>query len=288
MASIGYIDESSQWQTAIFLTAGSFILVSALRGWAIGLMRQITGIIAFCVACHCALTFSGRVQEFLRPHLPGSILAVVSMVLIWVVSFNVVSLIGRLLFKRTRDYDPGLFQLIYGSGGAIIGAGYGVLVVLVLCGAIRIAGRVAVDQVEMQAVKNETSPKVALSLAKLKNSLELGWVGPVLSALDPIPDRWYRKLDQFSRISLDSGSIQRLSETPMIRRISQNPRILDLQRDPAIMQAMQRGDLLGVFTNPKVIALLTDPEIRGALNQADIGTEFSPAPAERETASERQ
>jgi predicted butyrate kinase (DUF1464 family) len=54
------------------------------------------------------------------------------------------------------------------------------------------------------------------------------------------------------------------------------------------MQAMQRGDLLDVFTNPKVIALLTDPEIRGALNQADIGTAFSSAPAERETASERQ
>ncbi len=130
----------------------------------------------------------------------------------------------------------------------------------------------------MQAVKNETSPKVALNLAKLKNSLELGWVGPVLSALDPIPDSWYHKLDQFSRISLDSGSIRRLSKSPMIRRISQNPRILDLQRDPAIMQAMRRGDLLGVFTNPKVIALLTDPEIREALNQVDIGTELISAP----------
>jgi hypothetical protein len=288
MAGTNYIDGSSQWQTAIFLTAGSCILVSALRGWGIGSMRQITGIIAFGVACYCVSAFAGRMQDFLRPHLPASILAGVSMVLVWIVSFNLVTVIGRLLFKRTRDYDPGLFQLIYGSGGALIGAAYGLVVVLVLCGAVRIAGRVAADQVEMQAAINQSSPKVALNLVKLKNSLELGPVGPILRALDPIPDRWYRMLDQLSRISLDSGSIQRLSDSPMIRRISQNPRILDLQRDPSVMESMQRGDLLGVFTNPKVIGLLTDPEIRGALNQADIGTALSSAPAERETAAERQ
>jgi hypothetical protein len=289
MVGLNNFDGSPQWQTAIFLAAGAFILVNALRGWAIGVMRQITGIIAFCVACYCVVTFNGRTEEFLGPHLPAALLTGVSVILIWIVGFNVVTLIGRLLFKRTRDYDSGLFQLIYGFGGAVIGAGYGLLVVSVLCRAVRIMGRVAGDQVEVQAAKNQSPPTIALNLAKLKNSLELGPAGRVLSALDPIPDRWYQQLDQYARLSLDSGSIQGLADSPAIRRISQNPRILDLERDPSIREAAQRGDLLGIFTNPKVTALLTDPQIRGVLlSQPATETALSPAQTERETASERQ
>jgi uncharacterized membrane protein required for colicin V production len=208
------INGSPQWQTAFLLITGAWILINAVRGWAIGLMRQITSIIAFCVACYCVVTLTGRMQEFLRPHFPAPILTGLSAVLIWVVSFNLVSLIGRLLFKRTGDYDSGLFQFIHGSGGAVLGAAYGLLVVFVFCLSVRLMGRVAADQIEAQEAKNQRSPTIALNLAKLKNSLELGWVGPLVSALDPIPDRWYHQLDQYSRLSLDSGAIQKLSEAP--------------------------------------------------------------------------
>ncbi len=288
MVGSNYIDGSPQWQIAIFLIAGACIVVNALRGWSTGLMHQVIGIIALFAACYSVLTFTARMEEFLAPHLPAPILPAVSMVLIWIISFNAITLVGRLFFKRTRDYDSDLFRVIYGLGGALIGAACGFLIVLLFCATIRIVGRVATNQVEVQAARNQNSPTIALNLAKLNNSMELGPVGTLFRALDPIPRSWYRQLDQYSRISLDSESMQRLVESAAIRRISQNPRILDIERDPSIMEAVQRGDLLNLLTNPKVITLLGDPEIRRVLDQRDVSQGLDPDQTEHETASGRQ
>jgi hypothetical protein len=208
------INGSPQWQTAFLLITGAWILINATRGWAIGLLRQIAGVAAFCVASYCVVKLTGRMQEFLRPHFPAPILTGLSVLLIWVVSFNLVSLIGRLLFKRTGDYDSSLFRFIYGSGGAALGAAYALLVVFVFCLSVRLVGRIAADQVEAQEANNQPAPTIALNLVKLKNSLELGWVGPLVSALDPIPDRWYHQLDQYSRLSFNSEAIRKQSELP--------------------------------------------------------------------------
>jgi uncharacterized membrane protein required for colicin V production len=88
MGSVGHIEASAQWQTAVFLIAAACILVNAVRGWAQGLMRQVTGIVALIAAGFLVLQDTSRMEEFLRPHVPALILVPVSAVVIWTISFQ--------------------------------------------------------------------------------------------------------------------------------------------------------------------------------------------------------
>jgi colicin V production protein len=212
MVGLHNIDGSPEWQTAVFLVGGAFILVNTLRGWAIGLMRQIIGIIAFCVACYCVLTFTGRIEEFLGPHLPAVILTGVSVLLIWIISFNVITLMGRLLFKRTRDCDSGLVQLIYGFGGAVIGTAYGLVVVFVVCGVVRIVGRIAADQVAAQNLSNS----------------------PVI-----------RRISQNPRI-LD------LERDPSIVEATQRGDLLSILANPKVIALLRDPEVRGMLSQPEI------------------------------------
>jgi hypothetical protein len=270
MGSVGHIEGSAQWQTAAFIIAVAWILVSAVRGWGKGLMRQLAGIVALFAAGFLVLHYTGEMEEFLRPHVPPLILIFVSAVLIWVVSFNSIVLIGRLFFKRTKDCESSLIRLIYGLGGGAIGVGYGLLFVFCVLIGLKVIGRIAENQVEIQHAKNESSGALILNLAKLKNSVELGYGRRVLESVDPFPSRFYRELDQYSRLIADPEAIQKLLEYPGFRRIWESPQVLEIERDPAIVADVQRGNILGVFTNRKVVALLNDPQIRSIFNQGDL------------------
>jgi Colicin V production protein len=270
MASIGDIQGSHQWQTAVFLIAGACILVSIARGWGKGLMRQLAGIVAFVAAGFLVLNYTGQMGEFLRPHIPALFLIPVGAVLIWILSFNSIVLIGHLLFKRTRECESPLLRVIYGVGGGIIGLCYGLLFVWCVFVGLKVVGRIAVNQVEIQRVKNESSGAFILNLAKLRNSMELGYGRALLDLIDPFPRSFYREIDEYSRVIEDPEAIRKLLDYPGFRRIWENPQIRELERDPEIVADMQRGDMVGVFTNRKVIALFNDPQIQWALTQGDL------------------
>jgi hypothetical protein len=216
------------------------------------------------------LSYSGLVGEFLRPYLPALLLLPTAAVIIWVFSFNLIVLIGRLLFKRTKDCQSTSWRLIYGVGGGVIGLGYGLSLVWCILIALKVVGQLAENQVEMQQVKNERPGAFVLNLAKLKNSVELGSGRAVLDSIDPLPRRFYRDLDQYSRVIEDPEAIQKLLEYPGFRRVLDSPQVLELERDPQIAADMKKGNVLGVLTNRKVSALLNDPQIRSAFTQRDL------------------
>jgi uncharacterized membrane protein required for colicin V production len=270
MAGADDIQGSHQWQTVVLVVAAVWLLVSAVKGWGKGLMRQLVGIVALFAAGYLVLCYSGLVGEFLQAYLPAVLLLPAAAVIIWVFSFNLIVFIGRLLFKRTKDCQSTSLRLIYGVGGGVIGLGYGLLFVWCILIALKVVGQLAENQVEMQQVKNERPGAFVLNLAKLKNSVELGSGRAVLDSIDPLPRRFYRDLDEYSRVIEDPEAIQKLLEYPGFRRVLDSPRVLELERDPQIAADMKKGNVLGVLTNRKVIALLNDPEIRSAFTQRDL------------------
>ena len=270
MVGAGDIQGSHQWQTLALVLAAVWLLVSTVRGWGKGLMRQLVGIVALFAAGYLVLCYSGLVGEFLRPHLPALLLLPAAALIIWVVSFNLIALIGRLLFKRTKDCQSNSLRLIYGVGGGIIGLGYGLLFVWCMLIALKVFGQIAENQVKMQRMKNESSGAFVLNLAKLKNSVELGSGRAVLDSIDPLPRRFYRDLDQYSRVLEDPEAIQKLLEYPGFRRILESPQALEVERDPQIAADVKKGNIIGVFTNRKVIELLNDPHIQSAFTQGDL------------------
>jgi hypothetical protein len=287
MVGAGDIQGAHQWQTAVLVVAALWLLLSAVRGWGKGLMRQLVGIVALFAAGYLVLCYSGLVGEFLRPHLPALFLLPAAAIIIWVFSFNLILLIGRLLFKRTKDCQSPSLRLIYGVGGGMIGLGYGLLFVWCVLIALKVIGQIAENQVEMQRVKNESSGAFVLNLAKLKNSVGLGSGRAVLDSIDPLPRRFYRDLDQYSRVIEDPQSIQKLLEYPGFRRVLESPQVLELERDPQIAADVKKGNIIGVFTNPKVIALLNDPQIQSVFTQGDLEAALSYALRSQENGERR-
>src|SRR5262249_14299001 len=103
MSHAGYTQGAHQWQAVFFLAAVVWLRGGVIGGGGKGLMRQLTGLIAFFTAGYLVLNYSWPASEFLSPHFPALFLLPLAAILIWILSFNLIALVGRLLFKRTRD-----------------------------------------------------------------------------------------------------------------------------------------------------------------------------------------
>jgi hypothetical protein len=225
--------------------------------------------------------------EFLRPQVPSLFLLPVSAALIWILSFNTIILVGRLLFKRTREYESPLLRLISGFGGGIIGLCYGLLFVWCVVIGLKVIGRIAVNQVEIQREKNESSGVFMINLAKLRNSMQLGYGRGLMDLVDPFPRSFYLQLDQYSQVVEDPEALRRLLEYPGFRRLWESPRILELERDPEIVADAQSGNLVGILANRKVQTLLDDSDIRNAVTPGDLEAALSYALTSRGTAEQK-
>jgi hypothetical protein len=259
------IQGSPGWQTTYLVICVVWLFISFVRGWVNGIFRQILAIVGLVGAAFAVSWFTGPVAGMLRSalSLPGIVLTALSIVCVWGISYNVIMLIGRILFKRTRDQDSGLIRLIYGVGGAGIGIIFGLVSIWAFTIAIRVVGHVAENQVQLQRARSGPAPVWVANIAKLKNSIELGVGRAMLNQVDPLPRDFYRQIDYCSRLAADPESVQRLIDTPGFRRIQ--PKVAELERDPEIVAAVQRGDIVALASNPKVIAMINDPELKREL-----------------------
>ena len=270
MGPASEIQGSPQWQGIVLLFSVLWILVSMLRGWTNGLMRQLTAIVALLITAFLVLHFTSNLAEYLHRDIPGVFQIPIAALLIWIISYNGILLVGRMLFKRTRDHCSLPVRIIYGAGGALIGFAYGLFLIWSLLIGVRVAGRIAQDQIEIQRADREPPGKFVLSLAKLKNSVELGIGRSVINAVDPAPPALYRELDKYSRLIGNPRAIRKMLDYPGFRNILQDPKIVDLQRDPELLAEIQSGNLLGVFSNRKVVALTDDPHLRQVCSLGEV------------------
>jgi len=267
MTSVG-TDGSEYWRNVFFALAGGWILLSFLRGWTQGILRQVlvplAVVGAFVAVILVTPTASGYLYQNTR--LPSSASALLLGFAIWLFVYNLLVFLGGIIFKRTRDQDLTIVRLVFGVGGAVIAVVYAFLQIWVIVVGIRIFGRVAEDQIAVQSTRNAVSSGLVVGLDRLKNSLELGSGKVILDQLDPVPPDAYRRLGQCSQLLGNPRAFGRLLESPAFRGIWENPRIRTLQADPEILEAIRRGDFLSILSNPKVFALWTDPSIRALLS----------------------
>jgi len=269
MSGIG-ADGSEYWRNVFFALAGGWVLLSFLRGWTQGILRQLLVPLAVFGALVAVILVTPTASGYLyqNTRLPAS--ALLLGFAIWLFAYNLLVFVGGIIFKRTREQDFAIVRLVFGVGGAIIAVVYAFLQIWVIVVGIRILGHVAEDQIAVQSSRNAVSSGLVVGLARLKNSLELGSGKVVLDQLDPVPLEAYRRLDQCTQLLANPRAIGRLLESPALRGIWENPRIRALQADPEILEAIRRGDFLSILSNPKVFALWTDPSIRALLSGDQI------------------
>jgi len=114
---------SPLWQVVFISFGVILILFEVLRGWRLGLMRQIMRLVALGAACAAAFLGGALVVPAVRPFLkmPDAVLSILCGAILAIAVYMVVSGSGAILFKRTSQQESGLLYLIYGFAGAILG-----------------------------------------------------------------------------------------------------------------------------------------------------------------------
>ncbi len=285
---------SSLWQL-VFVSFGCvLILFEVLRGWRRGMARQLARLGAM-IAAYFAGYFGGDLLGPLaRPmlHMPDAVLSMVVGGTLALMVYATINGLGTMFFKRTKQHDSALVRLLYGVSGAVLGLFFGAFLVWIMVVAVRSLGAVADAQVRQQPAtqaapvttrsvhavdlrnglvneSNESAPLMA-TLARLKNSLELGSVGNAVKKADVVPTQAYDMLGKVGKVLSDPESAQRFLSFPGARQLGENPRIVALREDPEIAELISQGRFLDLLQNRKILDAANDPSVNQGVKNFDL------------------
>jgi len=280
---------SPLWQLVFVSFALALILLMILGGWRRGLPRQVAAVgalIAGCFAAFFGWKFLGPlVGMFLR--LPDALLAIIAGASAGLIVFIVICGIGSALFRRTSQHDSLIVRLLYGSTGALLGVFFGLFLVWLIVVAVRSIGSVADAQVREQASDssvlhavdvrrrflgeaNEDQAPLTTSMARLKNSLEMGVIGNTVKKIDVVPQKTYDLLEKISAVAANPQNAERFLSFPGARELSEHPKIIALRNDQEISQMLAQGQLIELIQDHRIIDAANDADLHARLKKFDL------------------
>jgi hypothetical protein len=279
---------STLWQTVFVSFAVVLILLEVVRGYRLGLPRQLMRGAAV-IAAYAAGYFGGQLLlPVLQPILkwPDFILSMIGGAILALVIYGLIASLGSILFKRTAQHSAGPVRLVYGLSGALTGIVFGLFFIWLILVGIRSVGSIADAQVQAHP-RTDTQPPsappdkpLALEkldadsltsfLARLKNSVELGSVGDLLKKTDVTPPAVYQTLKDAGTVSANPENARRFLSFPGAVELSDHPKIVALRHDPEIADLIRRGRVLELLQHPRVLAAANDPTLVERVKQFDI------------------
>jgi Colicin V production protein len=285
---------SPLWQAVFISFAVVFIVFEVVRGWRLGLLRQLVRVAALAVA-YAAAVFGGRLLvPIVRPFvkMPDIVLSTLAGAVLALVIYALLTTTGMVLFKRTDQQNLRLVHLIYGFAGAIVGLFFGVFALWLIVAGVRAIGTLADAQVRSQARShgpgqsatlhaldvrrrflaepNGGSAALAPSLARLKNSLELGLLGNAVKQTDPVPLKTYETLGKVGSVFSNPERAQKFLTFLGARELSEHPKIVALRDDPAISEMIAQGRFLDLLQNQRIIDAVNDPSLADRIKKFDL------------------
>jgi membrane protein required for colicin V production len=285
---------SPLWQAVFISFAVVLILFEVVRGWRLGLLRQLVRVAALAAA-YAAAVFGGKLLvPIARPFLkmPDIVLSILAGAVLALVIYAFVTSMGMVLFKRTGQQNSKLVQLIYGFAGAIVGLFLGVFILWAIVASVRAVGAVADAQVRSRASSPEAgqsatlralavrrrflsepntgSTALATSLARLKNSLELGPLGNAVKQTDPVPLKTYEMLGKVGWVFSSPERAQKFLTFPGARELSEHPKIVALRDDPEISEMIAQGRFLDLIQDQRLIDAANDPAVANRIKKFDL------------------
>jgi hypothetical protein len=272
---------SALWQTIFVSFALVLILFEIVRGWRLGVVRQGVRLLAL-LAAYAAGLFGGRlllpvVRPFVRA--PDLFISILAGAILALIVYALINTLGAILFKRTGQQSVGMVRLLYGICGAALGIFFGLFSVWLVVVAIRSLGAIAGAELHASAAPAPSGstpaplfdrarpsptpsagPMVA-SLAKLKNSIELGPLGETVKALDVVPGQTYQTLGKVGTMVSNPRSAERFLSYPGAKELTKNSKIVALRDDPEIIALIQEQRYLDLLQHPKLIEALNDPAL---------------------------
>jgi len=277
------------WQLAFVSFALGLILFEVLRGWRRGLPRQVARLGAL-IAAYFAAFFGGKflaslLGMFVR--MPDALLSIFAGAIFAVIIYALISGVGSALFRSTSQHDSSIIRLIYGSTGALMGVFFGLFLVWLLVVAVRLIGSVADASVRTHAndsnvlhavdvrrrLSGEPSADEAsatASLARLKNSVEMGVIGDAVKKVDVVPQKTYDLIEKVGVIAANPQYAERFLEYPGARELSEHPKIIALRNDQKIGQLLAQGRWLELIQDHRIIDTANDPDLKARLKRFDV------------------
>jgi hypothetical protein len=282
---------SPLWQLAFISFAAVLILFEVLRGWRRGVARQLARLGALIAAYFTAVYAGSFIGPFLRPLLkmPDFAMSILAGAVLGALVYFLINGLGAMLFKRTRQYQSTVIRILCGASGAVLGLFFGAFLVWIIIFGIRSLGSVAEGQVKQEATASATQPKVVhavdlrrrnetsddaatvmTSLARLKNSVELGAFGNLVKKTDVVPTKTYETLEKIVRVSSDPQSAQRFLSFPGVHELSEHPKIVALRNDPEISDMILQLRFFDLLQNQKIRDAANDHELLEELKKFDL------------------
>jgi uncharacterized membrane protein required for colicin V production len=288
-SEINSIAGSPLWQVVFVSFALVLILFEVLRGWRRGLARQLARLGAL-VAAYFAAYFGGElVMPLAKPffRMPDAVLSILAGAVLALVVYAVISGLGTMSFKRTRDHGSVFVRLLYGAGGAAFGVFFGAFLVWLVVVGVRSLGAVADAQVRQQVADStvvhavdvrrrfldepiEEAAPLMTALARLKNSLEMGVIGDTVKKADLIPSQAYETLGKVGEVASSPQNAERFLSFPGARELSEHPKIVALRNDKEISDMIAQRRLLELVQDPRIIDAANDPTLAAQLKKFDL------------------
>lgn len=280
---------SPLWQIVFVSFAAVLVLFEILRGWRRGLPRQVARlgalIAAYFAGWFASKFFGPLLGMFFR--LPDALLSILAGAIFALVIYAIISGIGSALFRRTDQHDSLLVRLVYGSSGAVLGVFFGLFMVWLMIVAVRSIGSVANAEVREQANDStvvhavdmrrrifaepgEDEAPLTTSLARLKNSLEMGVIGNALKKTDIVPQKTYDLIEKVGTVAANPQYAERFLEYPGAKDLAEHPKVVALRNDQEISQMLSQGQLLELIQDHRIIDAANDPELRERLKKFDV------------------
>jgi Colicin V production protein len=286
---------SSLWQIIFLSFAVVLILFEIIRGWRLGILRQLMRVTAV-IAGYAAAFFGGNMLvPLLRPMVtvPDMLLSAVGGAILAVLVYAIVASLGRVLFKRTAQHSSSVVRLVYGLSGAVVGFFFGAFFIWLVLIAIRSLGSIAEAQVQarpkIDGNRNSSSPSaqsrpledvplrtdfdadsLMTLLARLKSSVELGPVGDVVKKTDVMPAGVYQTLGEVGTVLSNPETARRFLSYPGLKEFSEHPKIVTLRNDPEIAEMITQGRLVDLLRDPRIIDAANDPTLAERAKKFDL------------------
>ena len=288
-AELQTVAGSPLWQ-AVFISFGIIlVLFEVVRGWRLGLMRQLVRVAAL-VTAYAAAFYCGRlVVPLLRSLLkmPDIVLSILGGAVLALAIYASITSLGMIFLRRTGQQNASLLRLIYAISGAAIGLFFGAFLFWMIVVSVRAIGALADAQLSGRLnssaaglhafeVRRHSLPApeeestLAASLTRLKNSLELGAIGNAIMRTDPVPSKIYEMLGKVGNVFSNPESAQKFLTFPGAHELSEHPRIVALRDDPEISDMIAQRRFLDLLQDQRIIDAVNDPALASQIKKFDL------------------
>ena len=294
---------SLAWQIILLLLAGLFLFSRLIRGMQLGGARQLVSLMALVMGIATAWTAGPALVPVMRGFLgiPDFAVRAIGSSVACLLVIGIVEILGMIFCAKTEEQKDPKTRRLYAMTGIVLGLLNGVITLVIVAAGLNLLGTVANTQLYSQInqlnqsvaanppVRDPNAPAretdgqngpvtvtttvgnpVAVFLARLKNSADLGLGKTLMSKVDPIPPNVYRTLQKAVKVLADPACVERLLQHPDVSRLTQHELIAKLAQDEEIRKLAQSRDLMGLMRNEKLVAAANDPDIQKDFSSVDI------------------